>query len=275
MKSDTLEIRLKAFHLPSFVAHYEELSQKAEKAGWGHVGYLETLSELEADERQSRRVERLLREARLPRDKTLATLELERLPATVRNQVRALCEGQFLAGATNICAFGNPGTGKTHVVSAIGHELVRRGYSVCFSAVSALVEKLLVAKRDLQLTRELKRLDRFECLILDDIGYVQQDREEMEVLFTLLSERYERSSVMITSNLVFSKWDQIFKDPMTTAAAIDRVVHHSIILELNVPSYRVEVAQRRKTVKTGSTAGESRPVKVDPGESNSPKKTED
>jgi DNA replication protein DnaC len=275
MKSDTLEIRLKAFHLPSFVTHYEELSQKAQKAGWGHVEYLETLSELEADERQSRRVERLLREARLPRDKTLATLELERLPVTVRNQVRALGEGQFLAGATNICAFGNPGTGKTHVVSAIGHELVRRGHSVCFSAVSALVEKLLVAKRDLQLTRELKRLDRFECLILDDIGYVQQDREEMEVLFTLLSERYERSSVMITSNLVFSKWDQIFKDPMTTAAAIDRVVHHSIILELNVPSYRVEVAQRRKTLKTGSTAGEGRSVKVDPGETGFQKKTED
>jgi DNA replication protein DnaC len=241
---------LKVFHLPSFLANYEDLGTKAERAGWGHVRYLETLAELEADDRQNRRVERLLREARLPRDKTLATLELGRLPATVRNQVRSLCEGQFLAGATNVCAFGNPGTGKTHVVSAIGHELVRMGYSVSFSPVSALVEKLLVAKRDLHLTKELKRLDRFDCLILDDIGYVQQDREEMEVLFTLLSERYERSSVMITSNLVFSKWDQIFKDPMTTAAAIDRVVHHSIILELNVPSYRAEAAQKKRAAKT-------------------------
>jgi DNA replication protein DnaC len=247
MRSEALELRLKAFHLPSFLAHYEDLGKKAEKSGWGHVEYLETLAELEADDRQNRRVERLLGEARLPRDKTLATLELERLPTTVRNQVRSLCEGQFLAGATNVCAFGNPGTGKTHVVSAIGHELVRQGHSILFSPVSALVEKLLVAKRDLHLTKELKRLDRFECLILDDIGYVQQDREEMEVLFTLLSERYERSSLMITSNLVFSKWDQIFKDPMTTAAAIDRVVHHSIILELNVPSYRAEAAQRRKS----------------------------
>jgi DNA replication protein DnaC len=263
MKSEALEIRLKAFHLPCFVANYEDLGQKAEKAGWSQVQYLETLAELEADDRQNRRVERLLREARLPRDKTLATLELERLSATVRNQVRALCEGQFLAGATNVCAFGNPGTGKTHVVSAIGRELAHRGHSVYFSPVSALVEKLLVAKRDLQLTKELKRLDRFACLILDDIGYVQQDREEMEVLFTLLSERYERSSVMITSNLVFSKWDQIFKDPMTTAAAIDRVVHHSIILELNVPSYRAEAAQKRKAPKISSAPGEPKSAKTE------------
>jgi DNA replication protein DnaC len=249
MRSQTLEIRLKAFHLPSFLSNYDEAASKAEKAGWAHIRYLETLAELEAEDRQNRRVEKLLREARLPRDKTLATLELDRFPITVRNQVKALCDGQFLPNATNICAFGNPGTGKTHIVSAIGHELVRRGHSVLFSPVSALVEKMLVAKRDLRLTKELKRLDRFACLILDDIGYVQQDREEMEVLFTLLSERYERQSVMITSNLVFSKWDQIFKDPMTTAAAIDRVVHHSIILELNVPSYRAEAAQKKKSQK--------------------------
>jgi DNA replication protein DnaC len=271
MKREALEIRLKAFHLPSFLANYDDEATKAERAGWGHVQYLEALAELEADDRQNRRVEKLLRGARLPRDKTLATLELERLPATVRNQVRSLCQGQFLAGATNVCAFGNPGTGKTHVVSAIGHELVHRGQAVFFSPVSALVEKLLAAKRDLHLTRELKRLDRFACLILDDIGYVQQDREEMEVLFTLLSERYERSSLMITSNLVFSKWDQIFKDPMTTAAAIDRVVHHSIILELNVASYRAEAAQKRKTLK-GLPAGEARSAKTDEGDAGSKKK---
>ena len=188
MRSETLEIR----------PHYEETAKKAEKSGWGHVQYLETLGEIEADERQSRRVQELLREAKLPKDKTIATLELERLPVTLRNQARALCGGEFLTGATNVCALGNPGTGKTHIVSAIGHELVRKGSSVLFTPVSSLVERLLVAKRDLRLARELKRLDRFDCLILDDIGYVQQDREEMEVLFTLLSERYERRSVMIT-----------------------------------------------------------------------------
>ena len=122
---------------------------------------------------------------------------------------------------------------------------MRQGHSVLFTPVSDLVERLLQAKRDLRLSRELRRLDRIECLILDDIGYVQHERSEMEVLFALLADRYERRSVAITSNLVFSKWDQIFQDPMTTAAAIDRVVHHSVILELNVKSYRAEAAQKR------------------------------
>jgi len=130
-------------------------------------------------------------------------------------------------------------------MAALGYELVRQSHTVLFTPVSQLVERLLEAKRDLRLARELQRLDRIDCLLLDDIGYVQQDRAEMEVLFALLAERYERKSVMITSNLVFSQWDQIFKDPMTTAAAIDRVVHHSVILELTVPSDRAEAAKRR------------------------------
>lgn len=252
MRSEALEIRLKAFRLPSFLANYVEVAKRAEKAGWVPVQYLESLSELESQDRQNRRVERLLKESRLPRDKTMATLEVERFPATIRGQVKALAGGQFLTGATNVCLFGNPGTGKTHVMSAVCHELVRQGHAVYFSPVCELVERLLVAKRDLRLTREMRKLDRFECLALDDIGYVQQDREEMEVLFTLLSERYERRSVMITSNLVFSKWDQIFKDPMTTAAAIDRVVHYSVIMELNVPSYRAEAARKARGVPSGS-----------------------
>ena len=172
----------------------------------------------------------------------------------MRNQLNRLQRGEFLEGATNVCIFGNPGTGKTHTMAALGHELVRQGRTVWFTPVTQLVERLLEAKRDLRLARELQRLDRIDCLLLDDIGYVQHDRAEMEVLFALLAERYERKSVMITSNLVFSKWDQIFKDTMTTAAAIDRVVHHSVILELTVPSYRAEAAQRRTRSKRQGVA---------------------
>ena len=245
MSTETLELRLKAFRLPSFLAHYASLAEQAGKGGWSHTHYLDELAALEAVERAERRIARLLAESKLPRDKTLATLDTARFPAPVRTQVARLAEGQFLEGAANLCVFGNPGTGKTHVVSALGHELVRQGHSVLFTPVSALVERLLEAKRDLRLSRELRRLDRIECLILDDIGYVQHERSEMEVLFALLAERYERRSVAITSNLVFSKWDQIFQDPMTTAAAIDRVVHHSVILELNVKSYRAEAAHNR------------------------------
>lgn len=247
MSAEALELRLRGFRLPSFIAHYAGLAEQAAREGWSHVRYLDELAALEAHDRHDRRIARLMREARLPREKTLATLEADRLPAAVRTQLARLADGGFLASHTNVCIFGNPGTGKTHCMAAIANELVRQGHAVLFTSVAALVERLLEAKRDLRLTRELQRLDRIECLALDDIGYVQHDRAEMEVLFTLLAQRYERRSVMITSNLVFSQWDQIFKDAMTTAAAIDRVVHHSIILELNVSSYRAEAAGKRAT----------------------------
>src|SRR5204863_2566941 len=133
-----------------------------------------------------------------------------------------------------------------------GQEWVRSGRSALFTTTALLVQELLAAKRDLTLKAFLKRLSRWEVLILDDLGYVQQSREEMEVLFTLLGERYERSSVCLTSNLPFSKWEQIFKDAMTTAAAIDRLVHHCVILELNIPSYRAEAAKKAKQARAGS-----------------------
>jgi DNA replication protein DnaC len=139
-----------------------------------------------------------------------------------------------------------PGSGKTHLLCAIGQELIARGRRMYFTTSALLVQDLLVAKRDLKLSRFIKKLAHFEGLIIDDLGYVQQSREEMEVLFTLLAERYERGSVFISSNLPFSKWEGVFKDPMTTAAAIDRLVHHCVILELNIPSYRVEQAKKAK-----------------------------
>ena len=142
---------------------------------------------------------------------------------------------------------GPRGSGKTHLLCAVGQELIRSGRKVCFRTCSLLVQELLIAKRDLKLSKVLKKLASFEALIIDDVGYVQQSREEMEVLFTLLAERYERGSVLLTSNLPFSKWESIFKDPMTTAAAIDRLVHHSVILELNIPSYRLEQAKAAQT----------------------------
>jgi DNA replication protein DnaC len=157
------------------------------------------------------------------------------------------------SAATTSLAFGLPGRGKTHVVCAIGHELVRRGRRVWFTPTFALVQMLLAAKRDLRLEKELAALDVFDVVILDDIGYVQQDRDEMEVLFTFLAQRYERRSVILTSNLLFRDWDRIFKDPMTTAAAIDRLVHHAVILEMSGPSIRETEAKKRGTATTTTT----------------------
>jgi DNA replication protein DnaC len=235
---------LKQLHLPTVRACYEEVAQQAQQESLGYEHYLLEVIEQECQVRQQRRIERLLHESHVPVEKSLANLELDRLPRKVVNQVHTLLTGSFLSRRENVLVFGNPGSGKTHLVSALGQEMVRQGHRVFFSHCSLLVQELLRAKQELKLVRTLKKLARYEALILDDIGYVQQSREEMEVLFTLLAERYERGSVMITSNLPFSQWEVIFKDPMTTAAAIDRLVHHCIIIELNVASYRMAQAQK-------------------------------
>ncbi len=236
---------LKELHLPGVRDCYDELAHRARKESLLHEHYLLEVMEQEVETRRQNRIARWLRESKLPLEKSWNAFDRARLPRKVDAQLGALLEGSFVDRSENVLAFGNPGSGKTHLLCAIGQELIHRGRRVCFTRCSLLVQELLVAKRELKMNRLLKRLSRFSPLIIDDIGYVQQSREEMEVLFTLLAERYERGSVMITSNLPFSQWEKIFKDPMTTAAAIDRLVHHSIILELNIPSYRLEQSKTR------------------------------
>jgi DNA replication protein DnaC len=239
----SLALMLRALKLPTVARHAEEVARLAEREGWTFERYVHHLVELEIHERRRRRIERYLKDSDLLPDKTLATLDRARLPIKVAKQLATLCEGGFVERGDNLLAFGLPGRGKTHLVCAIGYELVQRGYRVLFTATYALVQRLLAAKRDLRLEKELAILDGYDAVLLDDLGYIQQDRDEMEVLFTFLAERYERRTVIITSNLVFSEWDRIFKDPMTTAAAIDRLVHHSVILELTGGSIRIEQAQ--------------------------------
>jgi DNA replication protein DnaC len=240
---------LKQLHLPAFMEHHAPQAALAANEGWPYDRYLLGLCELELADREQRRVQRLLADSKLPGEKTLETFDRVRLKKTVDRQFAVLLEGDFLDRQENVLMFGNPGGGKTHLICALGHELVRKGHPVYFVPCALLVQRLLRSKAELWLEKELKRLDKFGALIIDDLGYVQQSREEMEVLFTLLAHRYERRSVLLTSNLVFSKWEKIFKDPMTTAAAIDRLVHHSIILELNLPSYRMETARKSLTTE--------------------------
>ncbi|MHC4093317.1 MAG: IS21-like element helper ATPase IstB [Planctomycetota bacterium] len=237
---------LKELRLPAMRACYEQEAQRAQQETLSYEQYLFELAERECQARRQHRVERFLRESRLPIDKSLDAFEMKRMPRKVAQQVRTLLDGSFLDRCENLLAFGNPGSGKTHLVCALGQELIRAGRRIYFTSTALLVQDLLRAKQELKLARLLKRLAKYDALILDDIGYVQHNRDEMEVLFTLLAERYERGSVMITSNLPFSKWERIFKDPMTTAAAIDRLVHHSIILELNIQSYRVHAAKTKE-----------------------------
>jgi DNA replication protein DnaC len=227
---------LASFRLPTAS---KEMVTRVREAG--HESALPVVLEVlraEADGRLGRRVERLRQASKLPMGKSLATLDVGRLPLELQRRLREVATGRFLENAVNVLAFGLPGTGKTHACCAVGHALVEAGHSVLFTPAYKLVQDLLVAKRDLALPKALRKLDAYELIILDDIGYIKQRPDEVEVLFTLMAERYERRSLMITSNLVFSEWDQIFQNRMTTAAAIDRLVHHSVILEFDVPSYR-------------------------------------
>jgi DNA replication protein DnaC len=257
----TLAMLLRVLKLPTIGRHADDVATKAEREGWSFAQYLRHLTILEVEERRRRRIERNQRESNLLAEKTLATLNRKRFPAPVAKMVPTLCEGAFVERGDNVLLFGLPGRGKTHLACAIGHELVRRGHRVLFTPTYALVQRLLGAKRDLRLEKELAAIDSFDAVILDDIGYVQQSRDEMEVLFTFLAERYERKSVLITSNLVFSEWNRIFKDPMTTAAAIDRLVHHAVILELTGTSVRADEAEAAlKEARTTTIAATTTPA---------------
>jgi len=240
--SDRIVELLGAFRVPTLAAQVVGRFVEA-----GHGECLATLLELleaEQAERSVRRCDRLLRASRLPPGKTMDTLRDHPFSRKLAQQIREVATGRFLDDAANVLCFGLPGRGKSHVAAAIGHALVQRGHSVLFTPTFRLVQHLLAAKRDLELPKALQKLDAFELLILDDIGYVQQSAEEIEVLFTLMAERYERRSLLVTSNLTFGEWDRIFKNPMTTAAAIDRLVHHSIVLEFNGRSVRAEAFEK-------------------------------
>jgi len=251
--SASLTMQFKELRMPTFRDQFAAAATRAEAENLSYLDYLSELTTLECQVRREGRIKRMMTRSQLPAGKTWSTFDLTRLPLGIRRQLETLRDGSFLDRRENLLLFGKPGSGKSHALCALAEQLVLSGRSVLFTTCSLLVQQLLIAKRDLRLPKLIKQYSSFEGLIIDDLGYVQQSREEMEVLFTLLAERYERGSVLLTSNLAFSKWDQIFKDAMTTAAAIDRLVHHSVIIELNVPSYRVEKAKQAVTAGKSTT----------------------
>lgn len=242
---DPLPLLLRGLHLPHVAKEHAAALARAEAENWGYRRFLLHLVEGEANERLRRRIERQVKESGLPGGKTLGTLDEARLPEKVRRQLPTLLDGELVRRGDNLLCFGLPGRGKSHFAAAVEREWIQRHQlKVLFVPTYKLVGQLLLAKRDLKLASLLAKLARYDAVILDDLGYVQQSREEMEVLFTFLAERYEKRTVVITSNLVFSQWDQIFKDPMTTMAAIDRLVHHATILEFTGESHRLRKASK-------------------------------
>ncbi|HBM91357.1 MAG TPA: AAA family ATPase [Rhodospirillaceae bacterium] len=239
-ENDQLVLLLRSLRLSSMAQLVPESLEIAKQENWSHVQWLRYLCEQESEQRLQRRMQNLLKASHLPDSKTLGNLKENLLPQKIRRLLPELLDGTFVQEAKNILCFGLPGRGKTHFLCALGRELIlRHQYRVFFTPAFKLVNQLLEAKRDLKLPALLSRFDNYQVVILDELGYIQQSREEMEALFTFLAERYERRTIMISSNLVFSQWDQIFKNPITAAAAVDKLVHHAHILEFTGKSQRM------------------------------------
>lgn len=261
--SARLTLLLNDLRLPAFKQGWPAFAERADKEGWPAARFLAALAEHEVAERDRRRIERHLADARLPPGKTLDGFEFEAVPMISKAHVMAICAGDgWIDQGANLILLGGPGGGKTHLASAIGLALVEKGWRVMFARTSDLVQKLQVARRELALEAAIARLDRFHLLILDDLAYVTKDQAETSVLFELISARYERRSMLITANQPFGEWGKIFPDQAMTLAAIDRLVHHATILEMNVDSYRRKAAvdnargagrpPTRATIKTSS-----------------------
>jgi DNA replication protein DnaC len=245
-----LEAHLKQLCLSAFAANYFKTAKECEKED--HLEYLRQLISIETEYRLQKRIGHLLNKAKLPRNKTLQSFDHKRIEGLSWLQVKQLATGEFMDRHENILIFGNPGTGKTHLAIALAQEWCLQGRKVHYTTSAQLMQNLLKAKKELSLNAYIKKLNYFAILIIDDISYISCDKEETDVLFTLLAARYESKSVLITSNLPFAKWDQIFKDQMTTAAAVDRLVHHAHILELNAESYRIANAKKRSAKQQNS-----------------------
>jgi DNA replication protein DnaC len=242
-----LTMALNELRLPAIKALWPRFAEQADKEGWSATHLLSALVEHEIAERARRRTERHLAQARLLPGKTLQAFDFAAVPMVSKAHVSAITAGDSWVGkGDNILLFGPPGVGKSPLASAIGLALVENGYRVLFSRTTDLVQKLQQARRDLALESAIAKLDKFHLLILDDIAYVTKDQAETSALFELISARYERRSMLITANQPFGKWDTIFPDPAMTLAAVDRLVHHATIFEMNVESYRRKAAERAK-----------------------------
>lgn len=255
LDANRLTLLLTELRLPATKQMWTSFAERSDKEGWPAARLLMALAENELAERDRRRIERHLGEARLLPGKSLDNFDFNSVPMISKAQVAALCAGdEWLRNGANLLLMGPPGGGKSHLSSAIGLALLEKGWRVLFARTSDLVQRLQVARRELALEAAINRLDNFHLLILDDLAYVTKDQAETSVLFELISARYERRSMIITANQPFGEWGKVFPDPAMTLAAVDRLVHHSTIFEMNVESYRRRTAIQRKQSGPGRPA---------------------
>ncbi len=245
-----LPLMLNQLKLTEMKVLWKNLSEQADQAGWGSAKFLETLCEYELQGRETRRFERHFKEANLPKGKTFSTYDFNHSPTLNKTQICTMATGgAWIKNGNNLLVFGGSGSGKSHLVAAIGTQLIESGYRVMFTSTISLLQKLQAAKQIFSLPNALEKLDKYDALILDDLGYAEKDRDETSALFELISDRYERKSLIITCNHPFSEWESIFKDKTMAVAAIDRLVHHSTIFQINSESYRRKSALNRSNNK--------------------------
>jgi DNA replication protein DnaC len=234
-----LPLLLKELKLSTIGRLWDSMAEEAGKEGWAHPRFLASLCEHEVEERYQKRISRYVKLSNLPAGKSLATFDFNHVPSVSKAKIQELASNShWVSQGNNVLVFGPSGVGKTHLASAIGHALVEKGMRVLFTATTTLVQRLQLSRQNLSLPAALDKLDKYDLLILDDIGYVRKDDAETHVLFELIAHRYESKSLVVTSNQPFSEWDQIFATNSMTVAAIDRLVHHATILEVVTESYR-------------------------------------
>jgi DNA replication protein DnaC len=260
-----LPVLLSQLRLPTVALLWPALTETADRESWPAAKTLAALMEHEVAERARRRTARHLLEARLPAGKTLDLFDFAAVSSISKARIIALAEGDsWLDQGTNILLFGPPGVGKSHLAAALGHAMVDAGYRVLFTRTTDLVQQLQTARQELKLASAIEKLDKYHLLVLDDLSYVQKSQAETSVIFELISARYERRSLLITANQPFGAWDSIFPDPAMTVAAIDRLVHHSIILEMNTDSYRRKSAEMKLRRKAPGSAVKATPAEPSP-----------
>ena len=248
----TLPLLLKQLGLPCMLAHYDEQAKVAEDKHWCYTEYLTILSSMEASNRQQKRIARHVKESKLPPGKTLDAFNFTRATSVNAAHITALADNtSWVSNANNLVIFGPSGVGKTHLACAIAHRLIEHGIRCCFYSTTSLVQQMQKAKAEFRLPEALAKLSRIPLLILDDIGYVKKEEAETCVLFELIAERYESKSLIITANQPFAQWDTIFPDNMMAVAAIDRLVHHATIINIEGQSFRKANAKNNQQLSKG------------------------
>jgi DNA replication protein DnaC len=248
---------LKALKLPTFLREHDKLARQCAAEGVDHVRYLLRLAELELIEREGRMVERRIRAARFPAVKSLDSFDFPAIPSLNKALVLELARGEYVERRENVIALGNSGTGKTHIALGLGLAACQRGLSVGFTTAAALVHELLEARDEKRLLRLQKQLAGHKLLIIDELGFVPLSKNGAELLFEIFSQRYERGSTLVTSNLPFDEWTEVLGGERLTGALLDRLTHHVHILEMNGESYRLAQSKQRR--RGASSPADPRP----------------